>query len=86
MKKSYMNDNLISEGFFSKIKKILGLSSAEETQLKKNKAAASKISNILNDLNDDVLEFEKSINSYYKDMGINKKINIKKYKVTDFLK
>ena len=81
-----MNDNLISEGFFSKIKKILGLSSAEETQLKKNKAAASKINNILNDLNDDVLDFEKSINSSYKDMGINKKINIKKYKVTDFLK
>lgn len=80
------DDNLISEGFFDKIKKILGLSTAQEKQLKKNKAVASKINNIVDDLNKDLKEFEKYAEQAFKDMGVNRKVNVKKYKITDFLK
>mgnify|MGYP003119328970 CR=1 FL=1 len=78
--------NLINEGFFDKLKKILGLSPAQEKQLKKNKAVASKIKDIIDDLNHDVKDFENFIDDYYKELGINKKADIRKYKITDFLK
>ena len=37
-KKSYMNKNtLVTEGFFSKLSKVLGLSSSQEKKLKKKR-------------------------------------------------
>ena len=43
-KKSYMNNkNILLEGFFSKIAKILRLSSSEEKKLKKNKKLTSAL-------------------------------------------
>ena len=87
MKKSYMDrENILSEGIFSKLKRLLGLSTSEEKELKKNKAAARKISNILTDLNKGVVDFEKTVNSMYRDMGMDKRVNVKRWKVTDFLK
>ncbi len=87
MKKSYMDkNNILSENIFSKIKKILGLSSSEEKKLKNNKTAVKKINNIINDLNSDVVEFENIVNGMYKDLGIDKKVNAKKYKLSDFIK
>jgi len=87
LKKSYMDkNNILSENIFSKIKKILGLSSSEEKKLKNNKTAVKKINNIINDLNSDVVDFENIVNSMYKDLGIDKKVNAKKYKLSDFIK
>ena len=81
-KKSYMNkNNLITEGFFSKIAKMLGLSSSEERKLKKNK----KVQNIIKDLNNDVTEFEKLASEAFKDIGIDRKIDVTKYKLKDFI-
>ena len=77
-KKSYMNkDNLVTEGFFSKIAKMLGLSSSEERKLKKNK----KVQNIIKDLNNDVVEFERLASEAFKDLGIDRKVDITKYKL-----
>ena len=81
-KKSYMNKNtLVTEGFFSKLSKVLGLSSSQEKKLKKNK----KVQNIIKDLNNDVTEFEKLATQMYKDLGIDRKIDITKYKLADFI-
>ncbi len=87
MKKSYMDrENILSENVFSKLKKFFGLSSTEEKQLAKNKKVAKKISDTLDDLNKDLVDFEKYAEAMFKDMGVNRKVNVKKYKVTDFLK
>ena len=81
-KKSYMNKNtLVTEGFFSKLSKVLGLSSSQEKKLKKNK----KVQNIIKDLNNDVTEFEKLATQMYKDLGIDRKVDITKYKLADFI-
>ena len=81
-KKSYMdNKNVLTEGFFDKIKKMLGLSTSQEKILKKNK----KVIKSINTLNDDVREFEKNAEEMFKDMGINRKVNIRKYKLKDFI-
>ena len=75
-KKSYMdNKNVLRESFFDKIKKMLGLSTSQEKELKKNK----KIIKIFKDLNSDVKEFEKQAEDMFKDLGIKRKVNIKKY-------
>tara|TARA_Y100000401_G_C8303989_1_gene215844 strand:+ start:885 stop:1133 length:249 start_codon:yes stop_codon:yes gene_type:complete len=78
--------NILSENVFSKLKKFFGLSSAEEKQLTKNKKVAKKISDTLDELNKDLVDFEKYAEAMFKDMGVNRKVNVKKYKVTDFLK
>tara|TARA_Y100001937_G_scaffold122639_1_gene184145 strand:+ start:123 stop:371 length:249 start_codon:yes stop_codon:yes gene_type:complete len=79
-------ENILSENVFSKLKKFFGLSSTEEKQLAKNKKVAKKISDTLDDLNKDLVDFEKYAEAMFKDMGVNRKVNVKKYKVTDFLK
>ena len=79
-------ENILSENGFSKLKKFFGLSSTEEKQLAKNKKVAKKISDTLDDLNKDLVDFEKYAEAMFKDMGVNRKVNVKKYKVTDFLK
>tara|TARA_Y100000593_G_C4080174_1_gene223472 strand:+ start:293 stop:547 length:255 start_codon:yes stop_codon:yes gene_type:complete len=81
-KKSYMDkDSLMTEGFFSKIAKMLGLSSSEERKLKKNK----RVMNSIKSLNMDVREFEKLASQAFKDIGIDRKIDITKYKLKDFI-
>ena len=81
-KKSYMNKNtLVTEGFFSKLSKVLSLSSSQEKKLKKNK----KVQNIIKDLNNDVTDFEKLASAAFKDLGIDRKIDITKYKLKDFI-
>jgi hypothetical protein len=81
-KKSYMNNkNILSEGFFSKIKKILGLSSKEEKLLKRNKP----FMNNLKDLNNTVSDLEDSLNDVFKQYG-KKSVKLDKYKISDFTK
>ncbi len=82
-KKSYMNQScLITEGFFSKLKKLIGLSSKEEKILRKN----SKFMKGLKSLNSDLVDLEKSMNDELKMMGSKKKIKFNKFKVSDFTK
>ena len=81
-KKSYMNkNNLLAEGFFNKIAKILRLSTSQEKQLKKNK----KVQGILKDLNNDVAEFEKLASEAFEELGIDRKVDITRYKLKDFI-
>ncbi len=82
MKKSYMNiHNVLTEGFFEKIRRTLGLSTKQEKILRKDK----KLMKLIKDLNYDVSEFEKHAQDMFKDLGIKRKVNIKKYQVKDFL-
>ena len=55
-KKSYMNnESILAEGFFSKLAKMLGLSSTDKKRLKKNK----KVTNALKDYNKSWKNLEK---------------------------
>ena len=82
MKKSYMNiHNVLTEGFFEKIRRTLGLSTKQEKILRKDK----KLMKLIKDLNYEVSEFEKHAQDMFKDLGIKRKVNIKKYQVKDFL-
>ena len=74
--------SLITEGFFSKLKKLIGLSSKEEKILRKN----SKFMKGLKSLNSDLVDLEKSMNDELKMMGSKKKIKFNKLKVNDFTK
>lgn len=81
-KKSYMNKEVIlAEGFFSKIKKALGLSSKEEKVLKRNKP----FMNGLKDLNNTVDELEDALNKVFQQYG-KKSVKLNKYKISDFTK
>ena len=81
-KKSYMNQsNLITEGFFSKLRKVLGLSSKEEKTLKKNK----KFMKSFKDLNSSVVNLEKMMNDEMKNYGSSKKIKLNQFKLSDFI-
>jgi len=81
-KKSYMDSsNLITEGFFSKIKKALGLSTKEEKILKRNKP----FMNSLKDLNKTVNELEYELNKVFQQYG-KKPVKLTKYKISDFTK
>ena len=82
------NDNILKEGFFDKIKKLLGLSTSQEKDIKNSKAAkyhAQKVNNSLGELNAAIQEFEDHAQSMLKDIGVNKKLNLKRYKIKDFL-
>ena len=80
--KSYMNkSNLITEGFFSKLRKVLGLSSKEEKTLKKNK----KFMKSFKDLNSSVVNLEKMMNDEMKNYGSSKKIKLNQFKLSDFI-
>ena len=81
-KKSYMNQsNLIAEGFFSKLRKVLGLSSKEEKTLKKNKNFMKSFK----DLNSSVVNLEKMMNDEMKTYGSKKKIKLNQFKLSDFI-
>ena len=88
-KKSYMNkNNLLTEGFFDKIKKFFRLSTSQEKELKKNKKVQNIVkilNNDVKDLNKDVVEFEKLMTDAFKDLGIDRKVDIPKYKLKDFI-
>ena len=73
--------NVLTEGFFEKIRRTLGLSTKQEKILRKDK----KLMKLIKDLNYDVREFEKHAQDMFKDLGIKRKVNIKKYQVKDFL-
>lgn len=82
LKKSYMNkSNLINENFFTKLKRLLGLSTKEEKILKKNK----KFMKSFKDLNSNVVKLEKMMNDEMKDFGSNKKIKLNQFKLSDFI-
>ena len=73
--------NLITEGFFSKLRKVLGLSSKEEKTLKKNK----KFMKSFKDLNSSVVNLEKMMNDEMKNYGSSKKIKLNQFKLSDFI-
>ncbi len=81
-KKSYMdNENIITENFFSKLKKLLGLSSKEEKILKKDKSFMKSFKS----LGKITTELEKAINQDLKKLG-KKPIKLDRYKLSDFIK
>jgi 16S rRNA A1518/A1519 N6-dimethyltransferase RsmA/KsgA/DIM1 with predicted DNA glycosylase/AP lyase activity len=82
-KKSYMNkQNVLSEGFFDKVKKFFGLSKQEESGLKRNK----KLRKSLRDLNKEVIDLEKDIQKHFDELGIKQKFNAGKFSIKDFTK
>ena len=83
-KKSYMNkSNILNEGFFDKLRKILGLSSKQEKILKKSK----KFTDGLKNLNKTVSELEGELNRRFKELDPkHKSITLSKYKLSDFVK
>lgn len=79
-KKSYMNKEVIlAEGFFSKLGKILGLSSKEEKLLKKNPS----IKAALKDYNKGWTNLEKKVQQQTGNKNF--KLPHKTFKLTDFL-
>ena len=76
-------ETILQEGFFDKIKRILGFSTSDQKKIHKN--TKKKMDDIVTDLNDDVREFERLAQEMYNDMGIKKKVNIRKYKLQDLL-
>ena len=85
MKKSYMNreETILQEGFFDKIKRVFGISTSDQKKIHKD--TKKKVDGVVADLNKDVEEFEKLAQEMYNDMGIKKKVNIRRYKIQDLL-
>jgi len=83
-KKSYMNNkNILAEGFFSKLAKLLKLSSKEEKILQKDKKIMFKFKS----LNKGVDDIETELNKRFKELNPNHKpIKLSKYKLSDFIK
>ena len=78
-KKSYMNnENILAEGFFSKLGKMLGLSSSEERKLKKN----PKLKSALKNYNNGWKELEKHVQDLTGDKKF--KFTHQKFKLSDF--
>ena len=75
------NENIITENFFGKLKKLLGLSSKEEKILKKNKSFMKSFKSLGNI----TTELEKAINQDLKKLG-KKPIKLDRYKLSDFIK
>ena len=73
------NKNILLEGFFSKIAKILRLSSSEEKKLKKNK----KLTSALKDYNTSWKDLEKQIQD--ETGNKNFKFPYRKFTLSDFL-
>tara|TARA_R100000664_G_C2625526_1_gene57542 strand:- start:212 stop:460 length:249 start_codon:yes stop_codon:yes gene_type:complete len=79
-KKSYMNnESILAEGFFSKLAKMLGLSSTDKKRLKKNK----KVTNALKDYNKSWKNLEKKVQQQTGNKNF--KLPYAKFKLTDFL-
>ena len=79
-KKSYMDrENVLSEGFFSKIiDKIAGKDKSLKSQLKKDK----KLQKTITDMNDSIQTLEDYLNSLPK----GDKVKLNKHSIGDFLK
>ena len=76
-KKSYMNrKNLITEGFFSKLASLLGLSSS---QVKKDFQASKRMRKQVSVLNNAVDDLEQELEKAY---GM--KVDLKKFTAADF--
>ena len=73
------NENILAEGFFSKLGKMLGLSSKEEKILKKN----PKLKSALKDYNDGWKSLEKEIQDETGDKNF--KFPHRKFTLSDFL-
>ena len=73
------NKNILLEGFFSKIAKMLRLSSSEEKKLKKNK----KLTSALKDYNTSWKDLEKQIQD--ETGNKNFKFPYRKFTLSDFL-
>ena len=82
-KKSYMSkDGILNEGIITTaIEKLFKLFVAKPA-LKKSK----KFKSALNDLNDSILDLEKSLNAELKAMGSKDKVKLKPYKLKDFIR
>ena len=79
-KKSYMdNENILAEGFFNKLKKLLKLSPKEQKVLKKNKSFMASFKS----LGKATSELEDAINQDLKRLG-KKPIKLDKYELSDF--
>ena len=79
-KKSYMdNENILVEGFFSKLKKLLKLSPKEQKVLKKNKSFITSFRS----LGKATSELEDAINQDLKRLG-KPPIKLDKYELSDF--
>ena len=79
-KKSYMNKtNLIAEGFFSKLIKMV-----KDRKFLKTIEKDKKINKSLKNLNKSTNELEKHLNSMLKDAGL-KPISLNKYELKDFV-
>ena len=79
-KKSYMNkENILAEGFFSKLGKMLGLSSKQEKLLKKD----PKIKSALKDYNDGWSDIEDYVRDFTGDQSF--KLSKKKFTISDFI-
>tara|TARA_Y100001938_G_scaffold102083_1_gene139414 strand:+ start:1087 stop:1341 length:255 start_codon:yes stop_codon:yes gene_type:complete len=81
-KKSYMNrDNLLSEGFFDKLKKFI-----KDKRVLKKVQNDPKVKNNLNKLNSSQKDFEKYLNKLLKDAGLEPNVKLSKFDVKDFIK
>jgi len=82
-KKSYMDkNNILKEGIVTSTIEQLFKKFIVPKTLKNNK----KFTSSLDDLNDSVSDLEKHINDEYKKMGSKKRVNIKPYKLKDFIR
>ena len=81
-KKSYMNrNNLLSEGFFDKLKKFI----KDKKVLKKIKNDL-KVKNTLNKLNNSQEDLEDYLNKLLKDAGLKPNVTLSKFDAKDFIK
>ena len=94
-KKSYMNkENILKEGFFDKLKKMLGLSTKQQKILKTSKEVSKikaaydqefkEVSKIMKGLNNQVDSLEKVMNQEIERLGIDSEIKLNHYTLKDF--
>ena len=81
-KKSYMNrDNLLSEGFFDKLKKFI-----KDKRVLKKVQNDPKVKNNLNKLNSSQKDLENYLNKLLKDAGLEQNVKLSKFDAKDFIK
>ncbi len=74
-------DNLLSEGFFDKLKKFI-----KDKRVLKKVQNDPKVKNNLNKLNSSQKDFEKYLNKLLKDAGLEPNVKLSKFDVKDFIK
>ena len=81
-KKSYMNrDNLLSEGFFDKLKKFI-----KDKKVLKKVQNDPKVKSSLNKLNISQKNLENYLNKLLKDAGLEQNVKLSKFDAKDFIK